>query len=473
MGEGLPSGSTMKIPGVPVTRPSFMQAFLANLGPALGQSFAASGPNGEQNFGTSFAGGMAGIQSYREKQFQRAQQIQEMQRQNVEMQMRAAQQQSTQALQGAQTNQLNQFTPLEVQQKQQELQAYKGILSLSENPAQIDQMLSPMSQPLGETSKEEQAILDSAKTQTVTNLKQGKFDVSPYNEAVAKIAQDRIKARAAPDLEATPFKGWRNQFIKEKGREPNSQEIEKFTTAGQALRLTGMENLRQDNYLDTSAAGGGNVASMTAGEFAQANKQEPGRYVKFSGQVANALKAQSLISDIKDGITQMKAAVDDPKFSGLSSTGRSLMTLAARNPQNATGVIMSGLAAKGLSDSEQNYLIAHATLLERAMSMRGLQGQGAGSDQQRSAIAATLPGFATADAAMARKQLKTLENNVANLDRAIPKIGQSSMKSTAGQLATPTPTTSGIPAGATMKVKGSDGQWHYSDGRRDLGVIPQ
>jgi len=182
---GLPPSSTMQIPGVPIHRPSFLQSFLANLGPSLAGGVLASGPNGEQNFGTALAGGLAGIQSYQEKQFQRAQQIQQAQR-------LAAQQASEQALQSEQTKRLQQVTPLEVQEQTMGLQAKRGILSLANDPAQIDQMLSPMSQSLGKITPDEQAILDSARSQTVANLKQGTFDVSPYNQAVAKIAQDRI-----------------------------------------------------------------------------------------------------------------------------------------------------------------------------------------------------------------------------------------------------------------------------------------
>src|SRR6266705_3493228 len=61
-------GTPMQIPGVPIHRPSFLQSFLANLGPSLAGGVLASGPNGEQNFATALAGGLAGIQSYQEKQ---------------------------------------------------------------------------------------------------------------------------------------------------------------------------------------------------------------------------------------------------------------------------------------------------------------------------------------------------------------------------------------------------------------------
>jgi hypothetical protein len=189
------------------------------------------------------------------------------------------------------------------------------------------------------------------------------------------------------------------------------------------MRIVGMENLRQDNYLDTQ---NGSVGTMTSGEFASGNKAEPGRYVKYNGGVSNAMKAQSLINDIRDGISQMRAAVNGLPGDGLSSDARALATLAAKSPENAVATVVSGMAAKNLSDAEQNYLIAHATLLERAMSLRGLQGQGAGSDQQRAAIAAMLPNFVTANKSMAERQLKTLENNMNNVASAIPRVGNRS-----------------------------------------------
>src|SRR5438552_6308524 len=179
------AGSTMQIPGVPIHRPSFLQSFLANLGPSLAGGVLASGPNGEQNFGTALAGGLAGIQSYQEKQFQRGQQIQAAQRQ-------AAQQASEQALQSEQTQRLQKLTPLEVEEQQLNLDNLKNIRGLANDSGQQAGIFNSMSRSLGPLSTDEQAILDSAKSQAQANFRQGKFDVSAYNEAVAKIAQDRI-----------------------------------------------------------------------------------------------------------------------------------------------------------------------------------------------------------------------------------------------------------------------------------------
>src|SRR2546425_13343534 len=54
---GAPPGMPTQIPGQPIHRPSFLQAFLANLGPSLAGGLPAYGPQGEQSFGTGLAGG--------------------------------------------------------------------------------------------------------------------------------------------------------------------------------------------------------------------------------------------------------------------------------------------------------------------------------------------------------------------------------------------------------------------------------
>jgi len=280
---------------------------------------------------------------------------------------------------------------------------------------------------LGTMTPDEEAIFNNA-----ANVATRTLDATPVTSALAHITQQRATTSRA-ELETTPFKSWQAKFTREHGREPNSKEIEAFQLAPTQLRMTGMENLRQDNYLDTTQPGG-QIIGMTSGEFADANKAEPGRFVKSTPTVANAVKASGLISDIRDGMKQMQDAVKALPEKGLSSEGRALLSLAAKHPETATQTVMAGLAASKLSEAEQDYLIAHATLAERAMALRGLQGAGAGSDQQRAAITAMLPGFATADAKMAGKQLKTLANNVDNVERTIPKVGKMSRES-AGEAA--------------------------------------
>ncbi len=297
-------------------------------------------------------------------------------------------------------------------------------------PTPFEQEMQKTEKILGTMTPDEQAIWDNAKSVAAKSM-----SAAPVSAAIGKISENRQAIHKA-ELETTPFKDWKAQFTKEHGREPTAKEVEDFQTAGMQLRIAGMENLRQDNYLDTTQPGGGAITAMTSGEFAAANKSEPGRFVKSTPTVANAVKATGLINDIRDGMKQMKDANAALPDKGLSTEARALLSLASKHPETATQTVMAGLAATKLSEPEQDYLIAHATLAERAMAMRGLQGQGAGSESQRMAIVAMLPGFATADKKMAEKQLKTLTNNVDNVDRTIPRVGKMSRQS-AGEAAAP------------------------------------
>lgn len=301
--------------------------------------------------------------------------------------------------------------------------------SAAAGPTPFEQEMQKTEKILGTMSPDEQAIWENAKSVAAKSM-----SAAPITAAIGKISEQRQAIHKA-ELETTPFKDWKAQFTKEHGRGPTAKEVEDFQTAGAKLRIEGMENLRQDNYLDTTQPGG-QITAMTAGEFAAANKAEPSRFVKATPLVINANKATGLINDIRDGMKQMKEANAALPDKGLGVKARALLSLASKNPETATQTVMAGLAATKLSEQEQDYLIAHATLAERAMAMRSLQGQGAGSDSQRAAIVAMLPGFATADKKMAEKQLKTLANNVDNIDKTIPRVGKMNRQS-AGEAAAP------------------------------------
>lgn len=219
------------------------------------------------------------------------------------------------------------------------------------------------------------------------------------------------------------------------------------------LRFEGLAQTRPgEDYLDTKG-NAFNITSMQPDEFARNQKAEPGRYVKYSGQVQNTLKAQSLINDIRDGISAVSDVLNDKNFQGLSAGGRALLATAARNPEGAYNAVVGGLAASNISadSSEGKFLVNTASLLERSMSLRAIQGQGAGSDQQRTAIANMVPNLITAaNPQLARLQLKSLTNNVDNLDRMVPTIGMSK-KQTARQAAG---------SAGTTRIRASDGSLH-------------
>lgn len=259
----------------------------------------------------------------------------------------------------------------------------------------VDAEMNTVKQSLGKLDPTEQAILDAAE-------QQAKFEVNPA--PLTQAVNDVMGNRRAKEM-AKLYASYRGDIYNKE-------------------------------YYDTKT---GQLTQLTANQFLDSSDKEPGRYIGYSGTVQNTLKAQSLVNDINDGIKQMRSAISDPNFQ-LSSTGRALLLEASERPENFARAVISGKAAEALSPQERNYFMAMATLDERAMAMRGLQGQGAGSDAQREAIVNMLPGIASADPKMANQQLDIFQNNVDNLNKMIPKIGPSS-KVSAGQEKNPAATS--------------------------------
>lgn len=283
-------------------------------------------------------------------------------------------------------------------------------------PTPFEQEMQKMEKMLGLNTPEEQAIWDMAKSTAAKTM-----SAAPIQAAIGKISENRQAIHKAM-LETTPFKAWHDKFVAENKHEPSSADIEHFQTMGARIGAETKLEVNNKEMYDTKE---NKIVQMNSQEINDANKKESGRFIQYSGQVQNALKAQSNVNDIRDGIQMMRKAINAPDFK-LSSAARGLMALANKVPEHALETVLAGGAAQKLSPAEQDYVIAHATLVDRSFSLKGLQSQGGGgSDSQRAAIAAMVPGFAVADKGMAEKYLKTLENNIRNVEKAYPKIGSS------------------------------------------------
>lgn len=284
-------------------------------------------------------------------------------------------------------------------------------------PTPFEQEMQKFEKHLGTLSPDEQDVWDNAKSVAAQTVSR-----APITAAIAKISENRQAVHKAM-LETTPFKAWHDKFVAEhNGQEPSSADIEHFQTLGARIGAETKLEVNNKEMYDTKE---NKIVQMNSQEINDANKKESGRFIQYSGQVQNALKAQSNVNDIRDGIQMMRKAINAPGFK-LSSEARGLMALANKVPERALETVLAGGAAQKLSPAEQDYVIAHATLVDRSFSLKGLQSQGGGgSDSQRAAIAAMVPGFAVADKGMAEKYLKTLENNIRNVEKAYPKIGSS------------------------------------------------
>lgn len=164
-------------PGQPITRPSFLQAFLANLGPALAGGLAASPDN---PLGTGLGGALQGIELQRRYNQQFGLEQQQQQRLN---QQAAMQQQVSQA----ELDRMRQLTPLDVQQKQMEADMLKAQIGFYSNPGNLDNAIQDATKSLGKLEPAEQAQIDAAKKDA-----QLKRSFDPISNAVKNISQNRL-----------------------------------------------------------------------------------------------------------------------------------------------------------------------------------------------------------------------------------------------------------------------------------------
>jgi len=187
-GQPMPTGGS----GAPVTRPSFISAFLANLGPAL-----AGGLHSQPGmpFGTGLSGSLQGIEE--QKRYNQA-----LEQQRLEFQMRQATEQraaqsaaSTQALQAEETSRMKQLTPLEVKQKQLEQDLMQGQIKFFGDPTNLQAAADDATASLGPLEAAEKSQMNAAMRQA-----QLTHSFEPVNAAVKTISQDRLLTARKEDL---------------------------------------------------------------------------------------------------------------------------------------------------------------------------------------------------------------------------------------------------------------------------------
>lgn len=314
------SGGPQKIniPGQPIMRPSFLQAFLANLGPALAGGLQ---PVEGHPFGTGLGGAMGGIQAQNQRNREFALQAQAQQREQAQSAAQIA------GLQ-AQTQRSQQLLPGELQQQQlgtQEqqlnLQMRQGILSLANNPDAIKQVTDPMIASLGKISSDEQAQLDAANGVFQTNLKKGNFDPSPIQAAVTKISQDRIARKSIPK---SAVDLWHEQFVATNGREPTPKEIEGFQASGRMMfapenRI--IEVADPDHPGETKFVRAGTAVAQGIAGKTSASVQVPKNVLKWATTGAGGVQAAAFNTAMQhaDLLTQAVKALGNGDQNTLNS----------------------------------------------------------------------------------------------------------------------------------------------------------
>jgi hypothetical protein len=197
-------------------------------------------------------------------------------------------------------------------------------------------------------------------------------------------------------------------------------------------RTEGYGNIRQVTVLDTQ--NDNQLVTMTANDFANSRKEEPGRFVD-AAKAKNALTQTALLQDIHGAIKNSKGSVDRLK-NDFDETSRLLLYKAVQS-QNPTGAInnfIGGQFGKALTPDQVDYLTDLGQLIENAMAMRSVLGAGQGSDQLRDAIKATIPNKGTFSKEYAKDQLRKFEQQVNRLERGVPGVKLATPK---GEIETP------------------------------------
>jgi hypothetical protein len=152
---------------------------------------------------------------------------------------------------------------------------------------------------------------------------------------------------------------------------------------------------------------------------AQEQEDNPGRYVN-AGQGVKAISGQTTADDIQGAVKNLRDTVG---VLDSGSVNRSVIEAILKDPQTNSGNFFQNVAARQLSDKEQDYVIAVLTAREVMPSLRNLlPGSGQATDARIKNMLETLPGARTAGSAMANKQLDSIEGTLKRVRPAIPNV---------------------------------------------------
>jgi len=226
-------------------RQSFLQSFLANLGPALAGGMAQTG-DPRFPFGTGLGGAFQGIQQQNERNRQFGLQQQQMQLQQQAAQRQAQSAASTEAYQAAETSRLRQLTSLDVREKQLNADLLQAQVGFYANPGNLDNAVGDATKTLGKLDSAEQAQLDAAKQDA--KLKRS-FD--PISGAVSKIAQDRFQETKAD--QTSGYTDYKNDPTLDAGKTKNRATFLSWKAKQNPMSVIAGNMLPAGNALDQQA----------------------------------------------------------------------------------------------------------------------------------------------------------------------------------------------------------------------------
>jgi hypothetical protein len=147
-------------------------------------------------------------------------------------------------------------------------------------------------------------------------------------------------------------------------------------------------------------------------------EDNPERYLTAGG-AEKALPREALINDIRVSAETVGKNLDVLNAKGVD---RATLAAALADPNSTAQAYMQGLPRGALDDKAQTFVSDLFNLREQAMALRQVLGAGAGSEDMRHAILATLPSIASPNAKFAQHQIDNLISVLNRVERGIPKV---------------------------------------------------
>ena len=420
-GNPIPLSSSS--PGAPITRPSFLQAFLSGIGPGLAGGLLEASKN-PQAIGAALGGSLEGIQQQKQQDFTNALTLGASQRANQQLAQQARAQASTQAYQAAETNRLNTITPLEEQEKQLGVDAMRASLQFYSNPTNLDSATQDASKSLGPLAKNEQAQIDAAKkdAQLTKTFK-------PVSDAIKTISQDRLTrgmsnesltaAAAQGDKGAQLILDYRNQqATKQAGAQAAATAAARQPYE---LQLKNMEMANNPVFAVNPATKARELTTV-----AEAKAKGYSNPIKASqGDVEKETQLTSQVNDMQLNTSRYRVALN--AMSNLSAADRTAMTHILSDP-SVNNLLLQGAgfpavismaeqAGKGrdwnaLSPDKQDALIGYLRMKNTGLlAQKVLTGMGRASKEALDIELANMPS-PIEGATVGNKKLDAWQQNI-------------------------------------------------------------
>lgn len=165
------------------------------------------------------------------------------------------------------------------------------------------------------------------------------------------------------------------------------------------------------------------VINKTTGQLEMRNAQEinssNGGFAP-AGPGAQAMSKNAVFQDLHYNIDTARKAIQALDSMDVGTRAALSYNLRHTDPKSSIETFLTGAAGTAMTPQQQEAVQAMALLAENAMTLRNVAGMGAGSDDLRAAIQATIPSGKSPTKGYALEQLNKFENVVKRLETGIP-----------------------------------------------------